>query len=275
MHKSEKSARNRVRRAEPGSEQDSSLKKGFSFTEQQPSDKFYSLKKTALSSHLFSLVVFLCVLMGSFSMEAAIVNGGFENTIINPSDPILESTMAGWTVSPPGSTIVRGVDTGPPFGQWGLSPKAGSIAASFASDNNATGPGGSLTQAPLTTDLLKTYNVSMWIANPIQDAANFSNVFSVSWANSLITLAGSGITQIGATQTYIVTPETSWFQITAVVQGTGDPLSDLVISARNNNWATLVDEVIFAETPEPSTLVMLGTGAAIMGLRRRRQQRAS
>ena len=249
--------------------------KGLPFTQRQPTGSGYRLKKAPFNYRVVSLVVFLCVVMVAFSVEGAIVNGGFENAIIDPSSPILESTMAGWTVSPPASTIVRGEGTAPPFGQWGMSPKAGSIVASFVSDNDAAGAGGSLTQAPPTTDVLKTYNVSMWVANPIPDAANFNNVFSVSWAGSLITLSGgSFITEVGGSpQTYVVTPETDWFQITAIVQGTGLP-SDLVISARNNNWATLVDEVIFEETPEPSTLVMLGAGAAIIGLRRRRQQRS-
>ena len=216
----------------------------------------------------------LGVVLLPFSVEGAIVNGGFENNITSLlGAPIAESDLASWAVSPPGTTIVRGQDTGSSFVPWNLAPKAGSIAASFSSDTDATGAGGSLTQAPTTTNLLKTYDVSMWVANSIQDAANFNNVFSVSWAGSLITLSGSGINQIGATKTYIVAPETNWFQITATVQGTGVP-SDLVISARNNNWATLVDAVIFEETPEPSTLVMLGAGAVIMGWRRRRQQRS-
>lgn len=202
------------------------------------------------------------------------MNGGFEDTIIDPSSPFLESSMESWVVSAPGTTTVRGEDTGLNYAPWYLAPYAGSIAASFASDNDATGAGGSLGQAPPTTDVLKTYDVSMWVANPIADAANFNNVFSVSWNGSLITLAGSGITQIGATQTYIVTPETNWFQITAIVPGTGNPLSELVISARNNNWATLVDEVMFEEVPEPSAVVMLAAAAAIMGLRRRRRPTA-
>ena len=275
LRKREKNARNRVRQAEPKSEKIHPSKKDFPFTSQRPTDKNYRLKKTPLSPHLVSLVVLLCVLMVALSVEGAIVNGGFENNIIsNPGDSISESDLASWTVSPPARTIVRG--QGAPNGDpWKLAPYAGSIAATFASDTNATGAGGSLTQAPSpTTDVLKTYNVSMWVANPIQDTANFDNVFSVSWAGTLITLSGSFITEVVLSpKTYIVTPQTDWFQITAVVQGTGVP-SDLVISARNNNWATLVDEVIFEETPEPSTVVMLGAGAAIMGLRRRRQQRS-
>lgn len=191
--------------------------------------------------------------------------------------PIWEApSVAPWTISPdqtdPNNLLhVVGTD---PSSLYGLAPHAGNIAAVFHSDTNATGPGASLTQT-LTTSTANTYDVSLWIANPLQQAAQVNNVFSLSWNGQLLTLSDTNLTETSpGAKTYVIASYTTWFQLLVpnlTVTGTS---TDLVISARSNDWATLVDDVIVQETPEPSTVVLLCAGAALMGSRRRRQQRS-
>ncbi len=227
------------------------------------------MKKAAPIFSLRSLGALLGVLLLAPLAEGAIVNGGFENTL-DTSEPVWKSSLDNWSVSQVvGTNEVIGRDT---TTLYALAPHSGSIAAAYFSSTPATGAGASLSQAS-TTDTTKTYDISLWLANPILDALNQNNVFSVSWDGNLISLSGSNITETGVgTKTYIVTGNTGWTQITATNLPATTTSTNLVITARNNDWATLVDDVIVQETPEPSTLVMLGVGAAAMSLRRRRQR---
>jgi hypothetical protein len=231
----------------------------------------HKLNKTSPSFSLCSIAMLLCMLMAQPSAEGAIVNGGFEDTL-DTSEAVMKSSLDNWTISQTDINKVIGRDT---TVLYALAPHGGFIDAAFNSDPTAEGSGASLTQA-LTTDTTKTYNVSLWVANPIQEAGNINNVFSVTWDGALISLSGANITETALnSKTYIVTAESGWNQITATNLPVTTTSTNLVISARNNQWATLVDDVTVEETPEPSTVVMLGIGAALMGLRRRRQQRAA
>ncbi len=221
--------------------------------------------------HLFAAL--LCATFFAPQADGAIVNGGFED-ILDSSEPVLKSSLDSWTVTQltgPGDPTYEVLGRDTTLLYTALAPHGGNIAAMYFSSNDATGNGASLSQAS-TTDTSKTYNVSLWLANSILDTGNFNNVFSVSWDGALISLSGANITEIGLTKTYIVTPNTGWTQITATNLPVTSTSTNLIISARNNNWATLVDDVVVEETPEPSTLVMLGVGVAAMSLRRRRQR---
>jgi hypothetical protein len=213
------------------------------------------------------------------SVEATIVaNGSFEqNQTSTPPFPM--APMTSWIVGEmlgtpptPDQNRVVGMDT--QF-QYGLAPRTGNIAAAFNSNTNTVTTEGfaTLTQV-LTTDTTKTYDVSLWLANPIDDNSNFNNVFSVEWNGSLVTLdVPSKMDEVFGTKTYIINPNTPWFQVfipNLAVTGTS---TSLVISARNSDWATLVDDVSVIETPEPTTVIMLGTGILLMGLRRNRSAR--
>ncbi len=181
--------------------------------------------------------------------------------------------MTFWTISAPDIfNNVVGVDTAV---QYALAPHSANIAAAFSSDTDATGAGASLSQMASTLPIL-TYDVSLWVANPIQDAANFNNVFSISWNGQLISLSNPYLTETASgSKMYVVTPSTPWFQLVVTNLPVTGAMTELKISARNNDWATLVDDVIVEPTPEPSTVVMLCAGAALLGARRRRQQRVS
>ena len=209
------------------------------------------------------------------SLEGAIVNdGGFEdNATYNGSFweaplPVTDLTPHPyWTVSPapqasPASVVASDTFSAP---HTGLAPRTGNIAVSFGSE-----PNGAITQT-LTTEIGKTYNLSLWLANPT--ASGTDNVFSVSWNGSLISLSAVFLTPIVAQPgTFVVTAQPNWFLVGATNLAVTGSSTPLVISASNRDWYTLVDDVTVQGVPEPSTVLMLGLGATLAGFRRRRQR---
>jgi hypothetical protein len=201
-------------------------------------------------------------------------NGSFEQILI-PGPPWATSTLDGWLVGEilgtggPNQNKVDGLDTS--F-QYALGPHTGDIAAAFNSTTNTVTTGGvaTLTQT-LTTDPSKTYDLSLWVANPIEDSSNFNNIFSVSWNGTLVTLSGPYVTEVGLTKTYLITPETDWFQLVIPGLSVTGTATALVISGRNSDWATLVDDVVVLEIPEPVTLILLGIGALLVAFYRSRR----
>lgn len=203
------------------------------------------------------------------------MNGGFEDDA-DLLDPIPQAPLTGWakTLAPDSTdTTVAGEDTGLGGPPWGLAPHSGSIAARFSSGASETGAGASLSR-PVDTSTGFTngnnYDVSLWIANPTQEVGSVNNVFSLSWGGILRSLSHPNLTEIGASKTYVLASNTTWFQLLLPNLPVSGPSTNLEISARNNDWATLVDDVVVQETPEPSTVLLIFTGAAIVGMRRRR-----
>jgi hypothetical protein len=218
----------------------------------------------------FLVLACLCILTLRDAGAAIVTNGGFEDGKVQ-NNGVWEAPLTGWTISQvPGTTEVVGLDT---TTQYGLAPYEGNIDAAFFSNTGATGSGASLAQS-LMTDPSKVYNLSLRLANPIADSGNLNNIFSISWNGALIALSGSNLTAAGGNQYKVNGDPANWYQIVATNLPVTGTSTNLVISARNNDWATLVDDVLVEETPEPSTVVMLGIGAALMGFRRRRQQRS-
>lgn len=236
------------------------------------------------------------LLLPSFRVEGAIVfsddfeynptniNGGADGQWRSSSDGSGAFDASKWTVA--GTGDVTGTDqysfTGP-TGTY-LPPQSGRITAAFYSTIND----GTVAMASLSTDVPTivgmTYDVHFWISNPIEDSNARQNLFSVSWNGTLLNLSSdprftvpSGSQELaGGTNQYVVQPNTNWFEVvfTNLAPSAG-ATTNLTFSGQNNNWATLVDSVIIEETPEPSTVVMLFAGAALLGARRRRQQRVS
>ncbi len=208
--------------------------------------------------------------------EGAIVNGGFEDSpdfngwtvTQDPVDP-LNPPFAGYQ----GTTV--SIYTGSP-NQYAQVPHAGSSkSAAFISDNGAPDTSFARISNPAVTTASTLYNVSLWVSNPIQDPSNTFNAFSLTWNGNPVSLTNSNLTETSpGSQVYVVKGQTDWFQIVATNLPATGASTDLVISARNNNWATLVDDVLVEVVPEPTTMVMLSLGFAAIGFRRRRQQRA-
>jgi hypothetical protein len=225
-------------------------------------------------------------MMGALKVEATIVvNGDFENLATfnanwNPTvvlDPLPPNSAV--SVADPAETIPR----------YGLTANSGSIATAFASDSNA--PAGSMASISqsLLTDASKTYTLHFWIENTAQISDPRQNLFSVRWDGNLLNLnavdprfkipdssPGSPELYGGGSNQFVLDPTTTWVEI--VIPDLNPNLlgpTVLKFEGQNNNWVTLVDDVLVEETPEPSTVVMLGAGALLMGLRRRRQHRSS
>lgn len=237
-------------------------------------------------------------MLASCKMQGAIVFvDNFENNPINNNSGANGAWTADfdaskWTVG--GNGAVAGTDQYSFSGLTYLPPHSGHIAAAFfysVNDGTVSTASLSATSPNVSTTLGTTYNVSFWVSNPVAVSTARQNLFSVSWNGTLLNLAdplvnpnsysnfstpnpGAGELPGSAGQ-YVVTPNTNWFQvyISNLTPGPGATTS-LAFSGQNNNWATLVDDVMVAETPEPSTVVMLGVGTLLMGFRRRRQQKA-
>ena len=235
------------------------------------------------------LAILVCALMApSQHSQAAIVaySDDFENSPTNNNGGANGSWRApfnaSWTTG--GSGDVLGTDQYSFSAGAYVPPHSGNITAAFWSATND----GSVSTASLSTDVPTTvgmtYDLRFWISNPVADISARQNLFSVSWNGALLNLASDprfklstgGVELPGTANQFVVDPNTNWFEvfISNLAPGVG-PTTNLTFSGQNNNWATLVDNVLVEETPEPSTLVMLCAGAALIGARRRRRHRSA
>lgn len=220
-----------------------------------------------------TLAVLFCMFGTPYATKGAIVNEDFENGITLVGG-VSQSNLPNWTVSNNPNTFVNGTDTS---SLYGFAPHSGKIATRYFSDTGASDSGGSITQT-LTTVAGQTYTISLYVANAIADTGNLNNEFSIGWGGNapanLITLAGTNVVPIGGNKYEVAgdpNPITVWHLVTATATATGTS-TDFVINARNNDWQTLVDDVMVDVVPEPSTAVLLGIGSALFGFRRRRQK---
>lgn len=184
-----------------------------------------------------------------------------------------------WTVG--GSGKVTGTDaySAPSPGPY-LPPHSGNITAAFYS---TSGDGVASLQTGVATSNFGTitYDLHFWVSNPVVDTAARQNLFSVSWNGVLLDLSSydarfktpSGPSELaGGPGQYVLDPNTNWFEVFIPNLAATSGSTELKFEGVNNNWATLVDDVMVQETPEPSSLLMLGAGALAIGLRRRRQR---
>lgn len=251
--------------------------------------KIEFLKNFAPSSILGSIALFFSMLMVAASpLKGAIVaNGDYEQNTL--AGAVATAPLTSWapTNSAGGITQVFGLDT---TQTYGTAPHGGSISVAFTSDASAPANTTASISQTLTTDSTKTYNLQLWVANPVADVNSRQNLFSVIWNGAAVNLssvdpvhfavpnpANPNATELaGAAGTYVVTGDTTWFvvNILNLVPGAGST-TPLRFEGQNNNYATLVDDVSVVETPEPSTMVLLVAGVALIGSRRRRQQAKS
>jgi hypothetical protein len=243
--------------------------------------------------------------MSSGKIEATIV---FQDDFEYGATPTLDTNSnpinGGWTASfnPSNNWSVAGASPVLLTDQYsfiGSNPQtyigghSGNIAVAFAPSSNITL--GTVAMGTLSTPIPTTvgtnYNLSFWISNPTAGGA-MDNLFSVSWNNVLLNLSDSNVNLVsssnfstpnggpgqlpGTAGQYVVTPNTNWFQviINNLPAASSGNSTNLTFSGQNNSWATLVDDVIVQDTPEPSTEVLLGIGTVLAGMRRRRQQRS-
>lgn len=240
------------------------------------------LKNIFPSGFWGSLSLALGILMQPLSKtEGAIVNGSFESgpsvitslsggTAVGGGDaPWTVGDLFGWEVGGGGPNNVLAsnqniyygtVSNGDPAGGG---PHSGTLAAVFP---NFPTYDGYISQQVLSTVAGQEYKISFWLSNQIGDATN--NSMTVNWGGT-----NSGTSIIGGVNLLGPTPlpvSVGWtlheFTVTA-------PTNNARLSFIGGNSAAgnLVDDVSIAETPEPGTMVLLGAGAAMMGLSRRRR----
>lgn len=226
------------------------------------------------------------------TLEAAIVfSDDFETGATNLNSPgtpidgqwITSPNLPGWTLG--GSTDVSGTDAySSPDGVY-KTPHSGHITAAFFSAGNSGAINTASMERPISTstDSGITYNIHFWISNPLVDTNARQNLFSLTWGTLVLDLHSydarfkapstdplANELQGGPNQ-YVLDANTDWFEVTINGLTASSTSTVLKFTGQNNNSATLVDDVTVEETPEPSTVVLLGAGAALMGLRRRRR----
>ena len=227
---------------------------------------------------------------GSHTLKATIVlTDDFETGAVNansPGAPInglwTTPSIAGWTLG--GTQEVTGTDAfSSPDGIY-KNPHSGHITAAFFSSNNGAVSTASIARDITTTNAPGiTYNLHFWISNPIADINARQNLFSLTWDNALLNLSTYDsrfktpnpnplANELpGGPNEFVLDPNTDWFEVSIsglTASGSSTPLK---FTAQNNNAATLLDDVTVEQTPEPSTVVLLGAAAAFMGMRRKRR----
>lgn len=213
---------------------------------------------------------------------------------------ITTPNLSGWTLS--GTGEVAGTDAySSPDGTY-KAPHSGHITAAFYSSGN-TGVPPTARPFPLSSDTASmsrsvttpnfaagTYNIHFWISNPIADVNARQNLFSVTWGNVQLDLPSynahfkipvtpldlnpdltPGRELFGGPNEYVLDAATDWFEVSIDGLTASGANTTLKFTGQNNNSATLVDDVTVDETPEPTTVVLLGAGTALMSLRRRRR----
>jgi hypothetical protein len=244
------------------------------------------LNKTAQKAPFGLLATLLCVVLLLVpTLNAAIVaNGDFEDNLV--LGPVNEAPLTNWSPTGSADTQIFGHNT---TLTYGVAPQSGTIAVVFSSTASAPANSmGSISQT-LTTDNTKQYNLALWVSNPVHDPDARLNLFSIYWNGAPVDLTlwnsnfavpnpsnPSTSELAGAPGTYVLAGDTAWFllYIQNLTPGSGTT-TNLTISAQNNDYVTLVDNVDVQETPEPSSVIMFCIGAGIVGLRRRRAQRAA
>ena len=229
-------------------------------------------------------------------LEGAIVlTDDFEtgaNNLNSPGAPIAGQwittpNLVGWilrdNLGVAGNGDVAGTDHySSPDGIY-FAPHSGNIVAAFYAFGNGGGTFTSSMERLVPTNLftIGTYDISFWISNPLADTNARQNLFSLRWGSTLLDLSSYDprfkLPNLlndelpGGPNEYVLDANTNWFQvvITGLTATSANTL--LKFTGQNNHNATLVDDVQVVETPEPSTIVLLGAGMVIAGLRRRRR----
>lgn len=246
-------------------------------------------------------VIMLCVP----PIEAAIVNGDFETDLVagNPATSPLTAwspTNALYGTNSQFGTTVLGIDPAfynSTFGSLvsaGGGTPGGSISAVFT-----TAPAGRniISMGSISQNVVTTpgylYDIRLWVANLPTGNSNQpdlgarENLFSVSWNGAPIDLSlwnanfatpvpsNPNETELpGPAGTYVLKATGGWTLLLITNQAaSAGATTNLTISAQNNNSATAVDAVDVV--PEPSSIALLAAGAALAGLRRRRERKAA
>ncbi len=227
------------------------------------------------------------LILASQPIQAAIVfSDDFEAGAVNTFTPAVDGqwttpSLSGWTSG--GTLDVSGTDFYSFSGSTYVAPHSGHITAAFFSAGNSSDPNTASIERTIATSTAPgfTYDIHFWISNPITNTSARQNLFSVTWGNTVLNLSSYDplfktpdilLNELqGGPNEYVLAPNTNWFEVTLTGLTATSANTVLRFTGQNNNSATLVDDITVVETPEPTTIALLGAGAVLVGMRRKRR----
>jgi hypothetical protein len=228
----------------------------------------------------------------SGSVPELVMNGGFEDGVVQVlpvngtavgggSTSLKNGSLASWDVGPSTnmpnvlatneSLYFATIANGDPAGGG---PHSGEVAAVFP---NFPTYDGYVSQAIAGVVAGGAYRISFWLSNQI--GTNPNNYMDVNWGGSIASLGApitGGMSLSGGSPSIpgAIPIGTAWtyYQFDVVATSNNARLSFI---GGNSAAANLIDDVSVVAIPEPSTLIMLGAGMFLMGLRRHRRARVA